>query len=455
MMPDDLREKIKERVKDKLPTPPAATSALNGKPKHNAPVAHYDSGRKTYWLQNSRGEWMEVQGGALKLYLRSIGLKDTFQKGQENPLTELEQELLRIQHSLDVHYSGALAGYPVGHYDVCGNRVLVTRGPATIEENRGEWETIRRLVVQLLPEQFLYFYGWIKAAREANAAGPPFRPGQMLAIAGPPGCGKSLIQGLITEILGGRCAKPYRYLTAHTDFNSELFAAEHLAIEDEASTTDLRTRKQFGAQLKNLVANEVQSFHAKGRQALSLTPFWRVSITLNDEPESLLVLPPIDTDLKDKIIFLKAAAASFPFDEDDLAGRKRYRETLSAELPAFLFFLRRWKIPQDLTHQRYGVAAWQNLELTAAIDDLAPEMRLLSLIEMAIFDDFHDEWVGSAAELERALREKKAIEQEVSRLLTFNTACGVYLSRLSKKQPEKVASFRGENNRAKWKIRKS
>jgi hypothetical protein len=39
-----------------------------------------------------------------------------------------------------------------------------------------------------------------------------------------------------------------------------------------------------------------------------LKPFWRLSITLNDEPENLLILPPLDESLGDKIMLLRAQA---------------------------------------------------------------------------------------------------------------------------------------------------
>jgi hypothetical protein len=83
-------------------------------------------------------------------------------------------------------------------------------------------------------------------------------------------------------------------MSDRTQFNSELFAAEHLMIEDEIASTDIRNRRSFGARIKDFTVNDLQSYHAKRVDALSIEPFWRVSITVNDEPEDLLILPPID-----------------------------------------------------------------------------------------------------------------------------------------------------------------
>jgi hypothetical protein len=95
-------------------------------------------------------------------------------------------------------------------------------------------------------------------------------------------------------------------MTAQTSFNSDLFKAEHLIIADETPATGYSERQAFGAGIKNMVAEPMQRLHAKGRDAMMLEPFWRVSMSLNDEPENLMVLPPYNKSMKDKLILLKA-----------------------------------------------------------------------------------------------------------------------------------------------------
>ena len=77
-------------------------------------------------------------------------------------------------------------------------------------------------------------------------------------------------------------------MSGATEFNGELFGCEHLMIEDDIGSTDFRARRNFGTRIKEFTVNEVQSCHAKNRQAINLKPFWRLSITLNEEPENLL-----------------------------------------------------------------------------------------------------------------------------------------------------------------------
>ena len=144
--------------------------------------------------------------------------------------------------------------------------------PALIEPQPGSWQTLNLVFSNMLGPQTDYVYGWLKVALEylrENKRGP----GQALVLAGEHDTGKSLIQNLFTQLLGGRSAKPYRYMTEQTSFNSELFAAEHLVIEDKPASSDLRIRRKFGSYIKIVTVDETQSFHAKNRPALTLDRF--------------------------------------------------------------------------------------------------------------------------------------------------------------------------------------
>jgi hypothetical protein len=303
---------------------------------------------------------------------------------------------------------------------------------------------------------------------ELNDKGPAarLRPAPVMAIAGPRNSGKSLLQNLFTVILGGRVAKPYRYMSGHTDFNGELFGAEHLMVEDEAPSTDLRSRRALGAHIKAFTVNETQSCHVKNRQALTLAPFWRVSISVNDEPENLMILPPIsdseNDSLGDKIILLRANLAEMPMPTETLEQRERFWQILVSELPAFLHFLLEWELPQGIRHPRYGMKTWHHPELLLALDALAPETRLLSLIDEVLFTDHEkdrghfvtgskkaDSWEGTAEELETLLRHHQAFGYEAQKLFSWPTACGTYLGRLAKKYPKRVESGRSSDAR-RW-----
>jgi hypothetical protein len=202
-------------------------------------------------------------------------------------------------------------------------------------------------------EQLPFFLGWIKVAIE-SLYNSKSRVGQALVLAGPPDSGKSITQGLITLLLGGRAAKPHRYMSGLTPFNSELIGCEHLMIEDEEASTDIRARRNFGSKIKEICANTNQSCHAKFRSAITLTPFWRLSISVNSETENLMILPPIDEHLQDKFIILEAEKHKMPMPTVTNDQREAFINALRAELPHFLAFLFAWKIPENLNQADTG-----------------------------------------------------------------------------------------------------
>lgn len=418
------------------------------------PDAFFDAGKNGYWIRNLRGAWISINETQFKRILKQRGFSPKVR--EEAYVSPLDEILIEIQQCCDVHYAGALAGHTAGVYDMGERRILVTESPRIIPAKPGEWRTLRAFIEGLLYDpqfdQHPYLYGWLKVSYETLLAGEK-RPGQGLTLAGPHGCGKSLLQNLITLILGGRSARPYQFMSGLTSFNSDLFEAEHLMIEDEQASTDIRARRNFGAQLKNVTVVDWQRCHAKNRVALSLAPFWRLSITVNDEPENLMVLPPIDDSIEDKLIILRASKKAMPMPTATLEQRKLFWAKLVSELPAFLHFLTQWEIPSELVNERFGITHFHHPEILAAIDSLAPEFRLLRLIDEELFQRGEaGAWDGSAEQLERELcGEGSKCRNEARKLFTFNTACGVYLARLSKKFPARFERIRSAEQRT-WTI---
>lgn len=412
---------------------------------------YYDDLNGAFRVQDDRGDWIQMRGSDLERYLQVQGVPGrTGKKGELSPVDRL---ITKIQLHHAVSYIGPLAGYEKGEHEVCGKRILVTESPTLIEPTKGDWPTLHHILDGMLldgdVDQRPYFYGWLKVAITAFRAGTR-RPGQALVLAGPRDGGKSVLQNyVITPLLGGRGARPYQFMTGGTSFNSDMFAAEHLMVEDEAASTDLRARRHFGALLKQITATDASRCHAKYAKPVMLTPFWRLSITVNDEPENLMVLPPLDESLLDKLILLRAQRQVMPMPTQTHEEREAFTTRLREELPHFLEFLLAWEIPAELRGPRYGITHFHHPDLMAAIDDLAPEHRLLTIIDRELFSRDGVEilegepWEGTAEELERKLTNSgSSSRQELQRLLTFNTACGVFLGRLAKKRLNRVSERR-------------
>ena len=251
-----------------------------------------------------------LQGPDVRRWLAVKGYSARARNGQN--VSEVNIIQTAIQKRNDVDYADSLAGYKLGIYEIAGKRILVKDSPALIRPEPGDWPLLQGIILRMLGcQQQVRLFGWLKIAIQ-SLYNRKFRVGQALTLAGPKDCGKSLLQNLITKILGGRSAKPHRYMNGGTDFNGDLFGCEHLMIEDEEASTDIRARRNFGTKIKEITANETHSCHAKYRPAISLSPFWRITISVNDELENLMILPPIDESLEDKLIILKAEKHAMP-----------------------------------------------------------------------------------------------------------------------------------------------
>lgn len=391
---------------------------------------------------------MTINETSLKRQLRKY-LRPKAEKGER--LSPLDAHINQLQTDFNVSYAGPLAGALTGLLEYEGRRILVTDSPSIIVPVPGDWSLLAKILENLLcdehADQRPFFFGWLKIAREALIAGRN-RPGQALVLAGPQDCGKSLVQNLITRLLGGRAAKPYGWMTGATDFNAELFGAEHLMIEDENASTDIRARRNFGSMLKGVTVNTVQKCHQKNRTALSLEPFWRSTVTVNDEPENLMVLPPIDDSIGDKLILLRANKHPMPMPTATPEERRAFMAQLLSELPAFCHFLTTWTIPAEMVSPRFGIVHFHHPELLRTLNELAPETRLLQLLETTV----PDQWTGTQAALENRLTDSSASSSyEARRLFSFNNACGVYLGRLKKKRPDAV-QHKHTNTGSVWTI---
>jgi hypothetical protein len=391
---------------------------------------YYDSFRTTFWIKNDRGIYIRVKTEDVKRLLAQQGYRTS--RLENEKISEADALLVSLQKSKDVDYADSLAGFKTGVYMINERRILVRDSPKLIEPYAGQWPYLQGIILRMLGfAQQHYLFGWLKVGLEA-LYNSKLRVGQALTLAGPRDCGKSLLQMLFTEMFGGRSHKPHRYISGASPFNAELFGAEHLIIEDEQASTDIRARRNFGTKIKEICANLTQSCHPKNRTAIHLTPFWRLSISVNDEPENLLILPPMDDSLQDKFILLKAAKHPMPMPTVTDAEREAFIYTLKSELPAFIDFLRKWQIPECMVSQRYGVKHYQHPDILEALGIFSPENRLLEIIDAELFSSIASgSWEGSASELERLLTaDGSKVRREAGKLLTFQAACGTYLGRL-------------------------
>ena len=360
------------------------------------------NGEHYYWL-TSDGKWGRFSEKGLRRQL-IISSKGSPKKAGGS-LSHVDQQLALIDTKNLIDYAGPVAGYPSGLREFNLAKILVTEGPKLVQPSPGEWPRLNELLTGMLggedKTQLFSFFAWMKVA-DATIRRAHFQPGQTLVLAGPKDSCKSLLQALITVVLGGRAAKPARYISGATDFNRELVRAEHWLIEDELVATTPRERAHLSARIKELTVNEGFSAHGKGDDALLLPPIRRLTISINETADALSNLPPFDDGIGDKIMLLRVRKPSIAL-PGSVEERVAFLAALVAELPAFVAHLQAWEIPEALKDKRFGVQSFHHPELLAELRQTTPECRLFELICKDLDGHPGETWDVSASDLEAQL----------------------------------------------------
>ena len=414
------------------------------------PIWFYPPSEK-YYVQDEFGEYVPYTKTTLKLILKSWGIRS--RAHDDELLSPIDALIADVSYAKSVSYAGRLAGIKTGCYIMNGKRVLVTSDPVIIEAKAGAWPMIESISNQLFNggkiDQRPYIYGWLKMGRKAVLEAFPM-PGQALVLAGPRNAGKNLFQDIITEMLGGRAEKPYRYMVGKSEFNGDLFGAEHLCIADEVPFYDMPSRRVFGSKIKDICVNSLQSCHGKHKEALTLYPIWRLSISVNDEAENLVMLPPLEDSIEDKIMLLKVEQAVMPMKSDSPRCRVEFWDGIRAEIPSFAKFIEEYVIPEELQESRFGIKAFQHPDLVEILKEMTHETRLMALMEIIVIPE-NGSWKGTLEELETALLEDSTFKRQIEKLLYYPTALLTYLRRLQKSMPEKVRAYKSNNKRG-WEL---
>jgi hypothetical protein len=411
----------------------------------------YDPVRGRYWAKGINGQWNSYTVLQYKKRLFRMGRHSV--KGPGEATSEIETDVQAVTERQTVITEG-MSGFQAGIHEF-GERLYLARfGYKMIEADDSiiPSKTLAWLEDMLGEDGMHRFLDWLYHAVSALLEG---RRGQsrILGIAGPANCGKSfLIREPVRLLLGGRAADAAPWLLGTTDFASELGGAELLFVDDALGDGRLITRLGVAAKQKQIVTagSKPQAMHAKGKDRYYHPVWWRHAVALNDTPEALSMLPPLDEGYGDKLILLRANDTVLSAGGD---GATEYIEAILAELPGFMAYVLKHgcRGPAD----GRGPLSWHDPDLAGKLREAAPEYSLAGMIMEAL--ECGDTYGGikkpiiepTMRELDRALR--GACGERYSKLCQTDRVTGKYLKRL---ESDGAVSSRALNGRTRWNLEK-
>ena len=337
-----------------------------------------------------------------------------------------------------VQWHGAIAGHRQGLATDSNNLpILITSEAKIPQPSPGEAPTIAEIVGNAFadPTATMVFMSWL-SGRYRAVRGHVHIPSPMLVLAGEINSGKSLLAWIIAETLGGRTANPYAAWSGGMLWNDDLVGAETMLVDDCIGSTDIRSRRNFGAAFKEAIYPHVIQLRKRNHSSIAVRPVWAVVVCCNDTPESLQIIPPLDNDLADKVALLHVIGVKLPVDTSTPEGRAELQALIRSELPAFAQQLMDWQTPEELHDSRSGIKAWRDPILTDAVDAHSPQRRLEDLLEaalthMGLWGDLPRDM--TAADIQGRLEDSQSpVRDQARQLCTWHGAMGSALAKLAR-----------------------
>ena len=342
----------------------------------------------TYWYKNEGNGWTSFSKEDLVLQLKvGYGLSHRLKK-QTDTHTEAENVLYSIQKNRKVDaavpflFKKDVLVYHNGNKNLNINKRQVMR-PAEVDHPLAWGEGFPWLANFfdnfLAPkEQLDFLLAWCQRLY-VPALNGCMESGHNLFIAGPPKKGKSFFSTQILRQMMDGSTDASAYLMSETAFNREMGEVAIWNVDDGTSAADWKSHNRFSEMIKKAAANQFITYHPKFKDSCSLPWCGRVVTTLNDDPQSLSMLPNLDGTILDKLMLLKCSDIDLGFSVSATENNDR----VTAELPFFLRWLVDYKPPAHIvTSARFGFEPFHHPELVASARDQSPSYRFREVLEL-------------------------------------------------------------------------
>ena len=382
---------------------------------------YFESRTTKYWSRECGGVWHSFMPSDVVRRLAAKGISPVRDKSTGNSLSD--QALTMIQDTAAVH-----AIYPAFYrkesvIDIGGIRYLNTSTiqplqPAELDDKPVGWGIgfpwIANYMERLLGEiPRKYYLHWLAHYYRQAIEGKPGR-GLAAFLAGPTNTGKTYLNRQIHHKLFGGSADASKFMVGGDMFNSVLVASPFWTIDDAVAATDARSRERYSQTVKSITANEGVIMRGMMREGFLAPWFGRLFVTMNDDPESLKMLPITDISIKEKLLVMRANNTGFK--PHEWAGE----DHLDAELPYFARWLLHFEPSREIWGGRFGIRHYLDPDLISDGESAAPVSGTLEILEAWAQRYFENrkgetEWVGTASELDEQVSAYETLHKALCR----------------------------------------
>lgn len=411
---------------------------------------YYDN--RHYWRRDDRGGWYFSNKEDISLFMRvKAGLARDPGRATSS---EVDQAVFHIQSQNRVlaalpfvHRRPGLHREPDGLYLNTSNVQVCppAEGALAWRENFPWLAGLLDESYFTSPDQWPFFMAWLQRFYNTAYEGQMAR-GHAVFLAGPVGQGKTFVATQVIGRMLGGASDVTSYMLGENSWNSSLIERAVWNVDDSGPGKDPRTHTIYSNNIKKHVANEYFDYQKKFTDAARARWTGRIIVTLNDDEESLCMLPDMDGSIMEKILLLRTANRNydFPVNCEEIAHR---------ELPFFCRWLLDWVAPElTLGNKRFGITHYHEPSLMAAAQERGKTHEFRELVETLLINHFRDdreatEWVGTATELYAAMADLPMLAAIVRK---FNpTYIGRGLKKLVSREPGLV-QFRTLKGRTLW-----
>jgi hypothetical protein len=361
-----------------------------------------------YW-ENFAGRWISRNRASAMLALKERGMSDKTPKGAT--ISEAEKVLRFIETQGFVDGAASMVNYKPGLIHIGGKKMLNISTFKPLEPAAsisGDPEIDFPFLHLFLNNHFArpelnpkdHFLGWLQRFYRSMYHYEPTL-GQGVFLCGPGGNGKTL---LCLRVVGGLCndrmSSPIEYFYGESQFNDEVFQSPFIAINDEDAPKNDAARTKYAAKMKSWIVNPTHTYHPKFCRRQTVEWFGRIFATLNDDAQSVGILPEVNANTFNKMSFYASQDFPFPWPKGGAGA------AVAKELPNFARWLLDYYVcPNEVLSDdpRTGVKSFYDPIILNLGTQQNPSFNLVELLRLWVAIDSEviktGEWVGTPTEL--------------------------------------------------------